>query len=100
MVYNRASLRYYVRGLQWLLLRGKVFQGFSLGGVQRFFTDGYYHRHFTPAEFRLFLSRASLRPTDVSITHMAKKMVRIAPRACDEALKRRWGWLLVARFAK
>jgi len=100
MVYHRNSLRYYGRGFQWLLLRGKIFQGFSLKSVQSFFTDGYYHRHFTPAEFRSFLASANLRVTDMCVTHMSKKLVRFLPISWNEALKRRCGWLLVARLAR
>jgi 2-polyprenyl-3-methyl-5-hydroxy-6-metoxy-1,4-benzoquinol methylase len=100
MVYNRASLRYYVRGWQWLLLRRKLFQGYSLSRVQRFFTDGYYHRHFTPREFRSLLASAKLRATGTWITHMGKQLVPGAPKGLDEALKKRWGWLLVTRFRK
>jgi len=76
MVYNRKSLRYYVRGLQWLLLRGKLFQGFSLASVQQFFTDGYYHRHFSPAELRSFFSAAHLAVTQIFVTHMGKNWCR------------------------
>lgn len=100
MVYHRNSLRYYGRGFQWLLLRGKIFQGFSLKSVQSFFTDGYYHRHFTRTEFRSFLNAADLRVTDVCVTHMSKKLIGFLPTSWNDALKRRYGWLLVARLAR
>lgn len=48
MVYNRLSLRYYVKGVYWLIMKGKIGKvGFSLGAVQHYFTDGYHQRHFS-----------------------------------------------------
>ena len=98
MVYNRSSLRYWVKGLIWLLLRGRMLRGDSMESVQRFFTDGYYHRHYTPREFASAL--APLRVTRMGVTHMGKKMLPAFPVVLDEALKRRFGWLLVAEIAK
>ncbi|MBV8267128.1 MAG: class I SAM-dependent methyltransferase [Planctomycetaceae bacterium] len=42
MVYHRHSLRYYGKGLYWLLAKGKLFRGHTLDSVQGYFTDGYY----------------------------------------------------------
>lgn len=98
MVYNRASLRYYVRGLQWLFLKGQILKGYTLPTVQRFFTDGYYHRHFTPKELTAALH--GLRVERINMTHMAKKMVPGVSAQIDEKLKRRYGWLLVAEINK
>jgi ubiquinone/menaquinone biosynthesis C-methylase UbiE len=94
MVYNRASARYWIKGAIWLLLRGKLLKGDTFSTVQRFFTDGYFHRHFTPAE----LTRAlvPLKVKRVSVTHMSKRMLPLVPRSLDEKCKRRWGWLLIA----
>jgi ubiquinone/menaquinone biosynthesis C-methylase UbiE len=100
MVYNRASLRYYVKGLAWLVLRGKALQGFGFAGVQRFFTDGYYHRHFSKGEFAALFAEAGLRLDRMSVTHMAKHMVPLVPRRIDDGLKHRYGWLLVGEFSK
>lgn len=100
MVYNRASLRYYLKGLYWLLLKGRLFKGDSLRSVQRFFTDGYYHRHFAPGELASCLSGVGLTPTRVAVTHMNKTMIPFLPRRLDEYLKARFGWLLVVEFTK
>jgi len=100
MVYNRWSLRYYLKGLYWLLVKGKIFSGDNMSSVQRFFTDGYYHKHFSPKELDACLSDLGLPIQRCSITHMGGKMLPIIPKFLDEYLKRHWGWLLVAEFRK
>lgn len=100
MVYNRDSLRYWLKGAIWLFLKGRVFRGDSIATAQRFFTDGYYHRHLGKAEFARVLADNGLVVERMSATHMAKKMIPFLPRAVDEWLKRRYGWLLVAEFRR
>ena len=100
MVYNRGSLRYWIRGLQWLLLKGKLFSGETLDSVQRFFTDGFFHKHYAGRELVRALEKAGLSDVRLSRTHMSKKMIPLIPRALDEWLKRHYGWLLVAEFRK
>jgi 2-polyprenyl-3-methyl-5-hydroxy-6-metoxy-1,4-benzoquinol methylase len=100
MVYNRASLRYYLRGLQWLILKRKLFTGDRLSTVQRHYTDGYFHRHFTGRELRKICRTAGLSVSKVSVSHMAKRLVPMVPRVVDEWLKRRAGWLLVVEAFK
>jgi SAM-dependent methyltransferase len=100
MVYNRTSVRYYLLGLLWLLGRGKIFQGYTLATVQRFFTDGFHQRHYSPAEFRAELERHGLRHERTSISYMRQRMVPGLPRVIDEWLKARLGWLLTVEFAK
>lgn len=94
MVYNRASLRYWVKGAIWLLLHGKLARGDSFESVQRFYTDGYFHRHFTPGELKSAL--APLAVERISQTHMSGRMLPLVPRLLDEWFKRHWGWLLIA----
>jgi ubiquinone/menaquinone biosynthesis C-methylase UbiE len=98
MVYNRASLRYWIKGAIWLILRGRLLKGDGFTSVQRFFTDGYFHRHFTPKELADALS--PLRVERVGITHMARRMLPLIPRRLDEWCKRRWGWLLIAELRR
>jgi 2-polyprenyl-3-methyl-5-hydroxy-6-metoxy-1,4-benzoquinol methylase len=100
MVYNRHSVRYYLYGLFWLFARGKIFQGHSLASVQQFFTDGFYQRHFSPAELRDVFARAGLETERISLTHTVNPMLPGLPRALDAWLKRNAGWLLVIEFAK
>jgi len=100
MVYNRWSLRYWIKGLYWLLVKGRILKGDDLDSVQRFFTDGYYHRHFGKRELNKSLTAAGLEVTGFAITHMKKKMVPLVPVWLDEYLKRTVGWLLIATFEK
>ncbi|MEX0921650.1 MAG: class I SAM-dependent methyltransferase [Rhodovibrionaceae bacterium] len=100
MVYNRDSLRYHLRGWQWLLLKGKLFSGDSLSSVQRHFTDGYFHRHYSPSGFVTALSAAGLETQATAVTHMGKPLLRLLPRRLDDMLKARAGWLLVAEVRR
>ncbi|MDQ6807982.1 MAG: class I SAM-dependent methyltransferase [Verrucomicrobiota bacterium] len=100
MVYNRASLRFWLKGLYWLVVKGKIASGDGIASVQRFYTDGYYHRHYTADELTAELSRLGLKITRMAKSHMAKQMIPMTPRGVDEKLKERWGWLLVAEFVK
>ena len=100
MVYNKRSLRYYLHGLYFLFVRGKIFSGHSLRSVQGLFTDGFYQRHFTGAEFAGAFRQAGLEPVRTTRTHMAVPIFPGVPRFLDEPLKRRLGWLLVLEFRK
>jgi len=102
MVYNRLSTRYYLIGLWYLFVKGKIFKGESIQSVQKYFTDGYWHRHFTSKEFSLILNKNGLVVDKIELTYMAR---RILPgikegSVVDEWLKRKFGWLLVASFSK
>jgi 2-polyprenyl-3-methyl-5-hydroxy-6-metoxy-1,4-benzoquinol methylase len=100
MVYNKNSLRYYLKGLIWLLLKGKILQGHNLNSVQKFYTDGFYHRHYKANELSNDLRTVGLSAERISITHMSKKMIPLIPRGFDEFLKHHYGWLLVIEFRK
>lgn len=100
MVYNRNSLRYYFKGLYWLLAKGKLFRGDTLASVQRHFTDGYYHKHYTAAELVAALAAAGLHVSSTAVSHMAKKMIPWIPLWLDEYLKRTLGWLLIVEVSK
>ena len=100
MVYNRHSFRYWHFGLQHLLLRGGIFRGETLKSSQRFYTDGYYHRHFSPRELRACLATEGLRVDKTVITYMNEQMFYRWPKAVDDYFKDKIGWLLVAEFTK
>jgi ubiquinone/menaquinone biosynthesis C-methylase UbiE len=100
MIYNRNSLRYWVKGFRWLFIKGKIFKGENLSSVQKYYTDGYFHRHFSPSEFRKGLESRGLKVEAMRMTHMAKQMVPFVPRSVDDYCKARWGWLLVAEICK
>jgi ubiquinone/menaquinone biosynthesis C-methylase UbiE len=100
MVYNKNSLRYYLNGLNWLILKRKIFEGYNLERVQDFYTDGYYHRHFTSAELRKELEKQGLKYHEIIITHMGTRMIPFLPRFIVQWLKDHFGWLLVIKFKK
>lgn len=100
MVYNKNSLRYYVNGLYWLLFKGKILDGYNFESVQSFYTDGYYHRHFTPRELKKALEKLGLKCDKIFITHMGTRMIPLLPNPIVNWIKKHYGWLLVAEFRK
>lgn len=100
MVYNRSSLRYWLKGAYWLFAKGKVFQGYNMQTVQGFATDGYYQRHFSHGQLRAMLADAGLRTTATHASHINKKYITALPTAMDPWLKRNFGWLLIGEFQK
>jgi ubiquinone/menaquinone biosynthesis C-methylase UbiE len=100
MVYHKSSLRYWLKGTIWLLLKGKLFSGSNYDSVQRFYTDGYYHKHYTRQGFAAALVEAGLKVTAVDVTHMSSRMVPWVPDGLRNWLKARVGWLLVAHIDK
>jgi ubiquinone/menaquinone biosynthesis C-methylase UbiE len=100
MVYHKTSLVYYLKGLYWLIAKGKLLRGHSLRSVQDFFTDGYFHRHYTRSELVAALAAAGLRNIRTTVTQMQKKILPCVPAWLDAWLKDRFGWLLIAEFEK
>lgn len=99
MVYNRNSLRYYLKGIYYLLLKGN-WRNHSLASVQTLFTDGYYQKHVTISEMRDMLTRLRFSTLEFELSHMSKKYVPFIPRPFDEWIKTKLGWLLIVRFKK
>ena len=100
MVYHRASAVYYLNGLKWLLVKGKLFRGHTLRSVQDFYTDGYYHRYLRRHEITGLLAQAGLTARRISVTQYQKPILPFIPGWLDRALKARFGMCLVAEFDK
>jgi len=100
MVYHRASAVYYLNGLKWLLVKGKLFRGHTLRSVQDFYTDGYYHRYLRRHEIAGLLAQAGLTARRISVTQYQKSILPFLPGWLDRALKARFGMCLVAEFDK
>ena len=100
MVYHRASAVYYLNGLKWLLVKGKLFRGHTLRSVQDFYTDGYYHRYLRRHEIAGLLAGAGLAARRISVTQYQKSILPFLPGWLDRALKARFGMCLVAEFDK
>ena len=100
MVYHRASAVYYLNGLKWLLVKGKLFRGHTLQSVQDFYTDGYYHRYLRRHEIAGLLAGAGLAARRISVTQYQKSILPFLPGWLDRALKARFGMCLVAEFDK
>lgn len=100
MVYNRHSLRYFLNGIRGLIFGGKLFKGETWKSVQRFYTDGYYQRHFSPQELTECLTKEGLNVDKITITYMDEQMFYKWPKFVDDYFKDKIGWLLVAEFTK
>ena len=101
MVYHRNSLVYYLKGLYWLLARGRLFRGDTLSTATNYYADGYYHRHFGRAELGACLRGAGLNPVQLVATEQDGPILPIGIGGrLDTALKARLGWYLVAEFEK
>ena len=100
MVYHRDSLVYYLKGLYWLLARGRIFRGETFASVADRYADGYYHRHFSRAELSRCLRDAGLIPERLIATQQEEPILPGAGGALDDMLKARFGWYLVAEFAR
>lgn len=100
MVYHKSSIFYYVKGLIWLFLKGKIFKGYNLSTVIDFYVDGYFHRHFTKRELNNSLAKSKLASTDVFATQQEKKILPLIPKQLDIFLKYHFGWYLISLFKK
>lgn len=100
MVYYRPSVAYYIHGLYWLLLKGKIFQGDTINNVQRHYTDGYHHRYLTQSEMNSLLESVGLTIHANTITQYQKKIIPLIPNFLDKFLKSRFGMCLVTEFIK
>lgn len=102
MVYNKYSIRYYCLGLYYLVFKLKFLFGYNLNTVQKFFTDGYYHKHYSKNEIRQILKNIGFKNIRIEIDYMS---ARIFPGIrknsnLDKFLKKRFGWFLIVRFKK
>jgi 2-polyprenyl-3-methyl-5-hydroxy-6-metoxy-1,4-benzoquinol methylase len=100
MVYHTSSIVYWLKGLYWLLLKGKILQGYSLKTATDFYCDGYYHRHFTRRQLRESLTAAGFDVDRIVVTQMQKPILPLLPKFLDEWLKDRVGWLIVGEVTK
>lgn len=100
MVYHKSSLVYYLRGLYWLIVRGKLLKGYTLKTVQDFCVDGYYHRHFGKKEMARCLREAGLQPARVFATQQNTPLIPGIVGSLDRFLKKSYGWYLVAEIER
>ena len=100
MVYHKRSIVYYLHGLFWLIVKGKIFSGYTLNTVQDFYTDGFYHRYLTKHQLARKLINVGLKVTTFYVTQYEKKILPGIPNWLDIFLKERFGMCLVAEFSK
>ena len=102
MVYNKNSLRYYLKGFYYLIFKLKLFSGYNLDSVQKLFTDGFYQKHYSKSELRKTLKEIGFKNISFDLTHMQKSYLPFIKKnsLIDKFLKKNFGWLLVAKFNK
>jgi ubiquinone/menaquinone biosynthesis C-methylase UbiE len=102
MVYNKHSIRYYFLGLYYLFFKFKILRGYVLDTVQKFFTDGYYHKHYTSKELFNILKNLGFKKIKIETDYMT---TRIFPgirqnSKLDLYLKKKFGWFLIVNCKK
>ena len=102
MIYNKNSLRYYLKGLYYLIFKFKIFSGYNLQSVQKLFTDGFYQKHYSQSELRKILKEIGFKNINFDLTHMSKPYLPFTKKnsIIDKFLKKNFGWLLVAKLNK
>lgn len=102
MVYNKNSLRYWFKGAYELFIKLKIFKGYNFESVQKFFTDGYYQKHYSPMELIKELKSIGFKDLKYELTHMEKKYTPFFDKKTigDNFLKKNFGWLLVVTGKK
>lgn len=100
MVYHRNSLIYFLKGLYWLFVRGRILRGEGFADVTDRYSDGYYHRHFSARELGACLADAGLRPTRLMATQQEEPILPSCRGGLDRWLKKKLGWYLVAEFER
>ncbi|MES2594000.1 MAG: class I SAM-dependent methyltransferase [Verrucomicrobiota bacterium] len=100
MVYHRHSLRFWLKGLFWLVLKGRFLKGETIESVQRHFTDGFYQKHYSRETLRKAMEEAGFVVEAVRVTHMSSRMIPFIPEGLRQWLKQRIGWLIVAHVRR
>ena len=102
MIYNKHSLRYYCLGLYYLFAKCKILSGHNLDSVQQFFTDGFYHKHYTKKEIKEILEKIGFNNIKINIDYMAARVFPGVKKnsKLDLYLKKKFGWFLIINFTK
>lgn len=98
MVYHRNSFRYWVKGAAYLIFGGKLLRGDNWEKVQRHYTDGYYHKHYSRSSLTSAMEEAGFRVERIDVCHMSSRMIPWIPEFLRRWLKTKIGWLIVARL--
>lgn len=102
MVYNKMSLRYWIKGFFELFFKFKIFKGYNFDTVQKFYTDGYYHKHYIPSKLTQELKTIGFKDLKYELTHMKKNYLPFLKKnsKIDNFFKNKFGWLLVVTGRK
>lgn len=100
MVYHRHSLRFWFKGLFWLVFKGKLLKGETIESVQRFFTDGFYQKHYSRKTLAKALQDSGFSVEAIRVTHMSSRMIPFIPESLRQWIKQRIGWLIVAHVCR
>jgi len=100
MVYHRNSLRFWAKGAAYLVLKGKLLRGDSWESVQRHYTDGFYHKHYTRKALTAAMEEAGFLVEKIDVCHMSSRMIPWIPDGWRRWVKGKIGWLIVARLRR
>ena len=101
MVYNR-SLVYWLKGLYQLFIKLKILKGYNLETVQKFCTDGYYHKHYVPKKLIDELKSIGFRSLKYELSNVAKSYTPFFKKRSnlDNFFKKNFGSFIVVRGKK
>ena len=101
MVYNR-SLVYWLKGLYQLFIKLKILKGYNLETVQKFCTDGYYHKHYVPKKLIDEFKSIGFRSLKYELSNVAKSYTPFFKKGSnlDNFFKKNFGSFIVVRGKK
>jgi hypothetical protein len=96
MVYNK-GLRYWLRGLYDLFVKLKILKGYNFDTVQKFSSDGYYHKHYTPKKLINELKLIGFKNLEYELSHVENISLTFVKRRTnlDNFLKKNFGDFLI-----
>lgn len=97
MVYNKNCSTYWLKGFYYLFIKLKFLKGYNLDSVQKFFTDGYYHKAYVPSKLIDEFRTIGFKNLKYELTHVEKNYIPFFKKGTsfDNFLKKKFGALLV-----
>ena len=70
--------------------------------MQKFFTDGFYHKHYTKEEIKKKLEKIGFKNIKIDVDYMAARVFPGVKKnsKLDLYLKKKFGWFLIINFTK
>ena len=101
MVYNR-SLVFWFSGLYQLLIKLKILKGYNIDTVQKFCTDGYFHKHYKVKELINEFKLIGFKDLRYDLSHVDKSILPFLKKRSylDKFFKSLFGAFIVLQGKK